>query len=70
MEWRYGGDYSQEFERNSQEEKVKSLSGELVLKNLLATLWSGETRSIASAAEIDAVGHRVVHGGPVSTIPF
>ena len=35
-----------------------------MLKDLLATLWSGETRSIASAAEIDAVGHRVVHGGP------
>jgi acetate kinase len=35
-----------------------------VLKDLLATLWSGESRSIASAAEINAVGHRVVHGGP------
>ena len=43
---------------------LKRSPGELVLKDLLATLWSGETRSIASAAEIDAVGHRVVHGGP------
>ena len=45
-------------------ETLKSLSSELVLKDLLATLWSGETRSIASATDIDAVGHRVVHGGP------
>jgi len=45
-------------------EKVKRLPGDLVLKDLLATLWSGETRSIGSPAEIDVVGHRVVHGGP------
>ena len=45
-------------------EKLGNLSSEWVLKHLLATLWSGETRSIASATEIDAVGHRVVHGGP------
>ena len=45
-------------------EKLKRLPGETVLKDLLATLWSGDTPSIASPAEIDAVGHRVVHGGP------
>ena len=45
-------------------EKVKRLPDDLVLKDLLATLWSGETRGIGSAAEIDVVGHRVVHGGP------
>jgi len=44
-------------------EKLKSLSSGLVLKHLLATLWSGETLSVGSAAEIQAVGHRVVHGG-------
>jgi acetate kinase len=66
IEW--NGDTAAITVRNSRgiarREKVKSLSCELVLKNLLATLWSGETRSIASAAEINAVGHRVVHGGP------
>ena len=66
IEW--NGDTASITVRNSRgitrSEKVKSLSCELVLKNLLATLWSGETRSIASAAEINAVGHRVVHGGP------
>ena len=30
---------------------------------LLDELWSGETRAVASAAEIGVVGHRVVHGG-------
>ena len=44
--------------------ELNSLSAESVLKDLLTTLWSGETRSIASAADIDVVGHRVVHGGP------
>ncbi len=30
---------------------------------VIETLWSGETRVIADRSEIDAVGHRVVHGG-------
>ena len=34
-----------------------------VIQTLLNSLWSGETPAIDSAAEIDAVGHRVVHGG-------
>jgi len=48
----------------ARKEKLNNLSSEWVLRDLLATLWSGETRSVASAADIDAVGHRVVHGGP------
>jgi acetate kinase len=48
-----------------------------VIKQLLKTLWNGETRVLdldheytddegmrAALAEIDVVGHRVVHGGP------
>src|SRR5271165_3089042 len=65
-EW--SGDAAAITVRNSKgiakKEKLKSLSSELVLKDLLATIWSGEMRSIGSAADIDAVGHRVVHGGP------
>lgn len=34
-----------------------------VMAHMLDTLWSGSTQVIASAAEIDIVGHRVVHGG-------
>jgi acetate kinase len=44
-------------------EKLKISSHDSVLKHLLATSWTGEMRGVASAAEIDAVGHRVVHGG-------
>jgi acetate kinase len=34
------------------------------VEHLLNTLWSSQTRVIASASEIDVVGHRIVHGGP------
>src|SRR5438094_5966531 len=34
------------------------------VEHLLGTLWDGETRAVTSLAEIDVVGHRVVHGGP------
>lgn len=30
---------------------------------MLETLWNGETKVISNTAEIDVVGHRVVHGG-------
>jgi acetate kinase len=34
------------------------------IERLLDTLWCGETRVIPTPADIDVVGHRVVHGGP------
>ncbi|XPM56302.2 MAG: acetate/propionate family kinase [Leptolyngbya sp. IPPAS B-1204] len=34
-----------------------------VMAQMLDTLWSGATQVLASASEIDMVGHRVVHGG-------
>ena len=37
--------------------------GEAV-ERLLRSLWSGATRGISGASDIDVVGHRVVHGGP------
>jgi acetate kinase len=33
------------------------------MQRLLQTLWSGPTRVIEGASQIDVVGHRVVHGG-------
>lgn len=33
------------------------------IEQLLETLWSGKARAISNPAEIDVVGHRVVHGG-------
>jgi acetate kinase len=34
------------------------------MEALLAGLWEGPARALRGPAEIDAVGHRVVHGGP------
>jgi acetate kinase len=35
-----------------------------LLGPLLESLWKGEKKAIDSPAEIDVVGHRIVHGGP------
>jgi len=35
-----------------------------LLGPLIQSLWQGEARAIESPAEIDVVGHRIVHGGP------
>src|SRR5690349_10725920 len=43
-----------------QKEQVKVASRESVVRDLLKSAWSGNTRAIASSSEIDAVGHRVV----------
>jgi acetate kinase len=43
--------------------QIKGGSRKRAVNQLLETLWSGETRVISGPAEIDAVGHRVVHGG-------
>src|SRR3984957_18233505 len=45
-------------------QQVKVASREEATQQLLATLWTGSTRVIASAKEINVVGHRVVNGGP------
>jgi acetate kinase len=34
------------------------------LEDLIRRLWSGEAPILRSPSEIDAVGHRIVHGGP------
>ena len=47
-----------------EEEQVTVSSREQAIRHLLSTLVSGKARAIASASEVDVVGHRVVHGGP------
>src|SRR5436190_15622545 len=47
-----------------QKKNVTITSREQVVREFLSTAWSGDTRILTSLAEIDAVGHRVVHGGP------
>jgi acetate kinase len=48
----------------TQRPEAKVSSRVEAVEHLLATLWSGKTPALAAASEIDAVGHRVVHGGP------
>ena len=66
IEW--GGETSAAVETNSkgviQKKHVTVPSREQVIRDLLSSSWSGEARAIASPSDIDAVGHRVVHGGP------
>ncbi|MEO0433648.1 MAG: acetate kinase [Cyanobacteria bacterium J06656_5] len=47
----------------SLEQKVALTSRRDTLSQVLSTLWQGTTQVIKSPHEIDAVGHRVVHGG-------
>ena len=47
-----------------QKDQVKVSSRAGAVEHLLGTLWDGKTRTVRSRAEIDVVGHRVVHGGP------
>lgn len=45
-------------------ERTNAASRKQAIRQVLETLWSGETRVISGPSEISAVGHRVVHGGP------
>ncbi|MEC4804306.1 MAG: acetate kinase [Jaaginema sp. PMC 1079.18] len=45
------------------EQELSSQNRETAIAKLLDTLYQGETQVIQSLAEIDGVGHRVVHGG-------
>src|SRR5438067_3080845 len=47
-----------------QKDQVQVTSRAGAVEHLLSTLWDGKTPTVTSRAEIDVVGHRVVHGGP------
>lgn len=47
----------------SLEQKIDVSSRQKILSQVLSTLWQGTTQVLKSPNEIDAVGHRVVHGG-------
>src|SRR5229473_2071560 len=42
---------------------VKVTSRSNAIEQLLDTLWDGKLRVVTTPSEIDAVGHRIVHGG-------
>src|SRR5260370_35549567 len=44
-------------------DRVEAGSRSDAIEHLLDTLWSGKLRVLSTSSEIDAVGHRVVHGG-------
>jgi acetate kinase len=39
------------------------------VENLLQSVWTGPTAVLGSASEVEAIGHRIVHGGPKLTRP-
>jgi len=74
----FGGDTAAVSVKNShgvaQKETVQTFSRDQIVKHLLNTLIEGKVRALASLSDIDAVGHRVVHGGlhfeePVAITP-
>ena len=66
IEWH--GEVAEAVVKNShgvaRQARVEVSSRAEAVEHLLRTLWSGETQALATASEIDVVGHRVVHGGP------
>src|SRR5215472_13130747 len=48
----------------SQQTRSQTSSRAESVEHLLATLWNAKARILSSPSEIEAVGHRVVHGGP------
>jgi len=74
----FGGDTAAVSVKNShgvaQKETVQTFSRDQIVKHLLNTLIEGKVHALASFSDIDAVGHRVVHGGlhfeePVAITP-
>jgi len=45
------------------QQRVGATSRNRAIGQLLDTLWTGDARVISGPAEVNAVGHRVVHGG-------
>jgi acetate kinase len=54
---------------SSLEEELQTTSRPDVIAHMLETLTSGDTQVIENLAEIDVVGHRVVHGGQEYQMP-
>jgi len=66
IEWR--GETAEVEVKNShglaQREQLRVPSRAEAVQHLLSSLFAGKTQVVASPADIDIVGHRVVHGGP------
>ena len=53
----------------SRREQIKVSSRSEATAHLLDTLWKGQSAAVSALSEIDAVGHRIVHGGPAFEDP-
>jgi acetate kinase len=66
IEW--NGDIAATSVRNGNgvvhKKQLKVTSREQVLRDVLRTSWRDDSQVIAGPADIDVVGHRIVHGGP------
>src|SRR5580700_8242814 len=49
--------------------RVNIASRAQAIGHLLGGLWNGDTRAVSAPSDIDVVGHRVVHGGPLYEDP-
>ncbi|HYL15576.1 MAG TPA: acetate kinase [Terriglobales bacterium] len=71
IDWQ--GDFAEAEIKNGhgfdRKERIKVSSRAEATARLLDTLWKGEASAVSSPSEIDVVGHRVVHGGPVFEDP-
>jgi acetate kinase len=47
-----------------QQDGLQGASPGEAMEHLLGRLWGSQAPALSSAAEIDVVGHRIVHGGP------
>jgi acetate kinase len=65
IEW--DGDQAEIRVQNSKganrKQRLKVESRRHAIEQLLGSLWGGDARVISAPAEIDVVGHRIVHGG-------
>ena len=65
IEW--DGDQAEIHVQNSkganQKQRLQVESRRHAIEQLLGGLWSGDARVVSGPAEIDVVGHRIVHGG-------
>ena len=64
LDWTVSGDQGVLLVKsNGIKQKIEVSDREKALELLLNTITTGESKVLASLSEIDAVGHRVVHGG-------
>ncbi|HZQ19465.1 MAG TPA: acetate kinase [Terriglobales bacterium] len=60
---------SSQGKKTREERKRVPAHHQAAVKTMLGSLWNGDTAVLSSPAEVDAIGHRIVHGGSRLTEP-